>query len=167
MKKVLTLVILACGLLVANRTQAQNKFGYISLEDVIAAMPETKKADSMFSSYREALIQGEQDKQEELNQKYAKFIKDSLTMTPAVKEVKRTELQTKVTELQGADQRVQEALQRKQEELSTPIQKKALDAVQAVAKESGYTYVFVKGALLVSPPADDLLPLVKKKLGIK
>jgi outer membrane protein len=167
MKKVLTLVIFACGLLVANRTQAQNKFGYISLEEVIAAMPETKKADSSFTNFREALIQSENDKQTELNDKYAKFIKDSLTMPAARKEVMRKDLQDKVAELQGADQRVQEALQKKQEELSAPIQKKALDAVQAVAKENGYTYVFVKGALLVSPPADDLLPLVKKKIGVK
>jgi len=27
--------------------------------------------------------------------------------------------------------------------------------------------VFLKDALLVSPPADDILPAVKKKLGIK
>ena len=39
--------------------------------------------------------------------------------------------------------------------------------VQQVAKENGYTYVFLKDALLVSPPAEDLLPLVKKKLGLK
>jgi len=39
--------------------------------------------------------------------------------------------------------------------------------VQAVAKENGYTYVLTKEALLVSPPAEDILPLVKKKLGLK
>ncbi|MBS1975537.1 MAG: OmpH family outer membrane protein, partial [Bacteroidetes bacterium] len=48
-----------------------------------------------------------------------------------------------------------------------PVQKKALDAIQAVAKESGFTYVFQKEALYVYPNAEDLLPLVKKKLGLK
>jgi len=72
-----------------------------------------------------------------------------------------------VQDMQGEEQRIQQELQKKQEEYSTPIQKKALDAVQAVAKENGYTYVFVKEALLVSPPSDDLAPLVKKKLGLK
>jgi outer membrane protein len=37
--------------------------------------------------------------------------------------------------------------------------------VQEVAKASGYTYVFRKEALLVSPEADDLLPLIKKRIG--
>jgi len=36
-----------------------------------------------------------------------------------------------------------------------------------VAKENGYTHVFEAGTLLVSPPSDDILPLVKKKMGIK
>jgi outer membrane protein len=47
------------------------------------------------------------------------------------------------------------------------VQKKAQETIQQVAKENGYTYVFLKDALLVSPPAEDLLPLVKKKLGLK
>jgi outer membrane protein len=168
MKKILTLMVIALALLATNRTQAQaNKFGYIDMQELIAAMSDTKKADSLFTNYREALIQSEQDKQEDLNARYAKFVKDSLTMNSATKDIKRKELQDKLVELQGADQRVQELLQRKQEELSAPIQKKALDAVQLVAKEAGYTYVFMKGALLVSPPADDLLALAKKKLGIR
>ena len=48
-----------------------------------------------------------------------------------------------------------------------PIQKKAIEAIQTVAKENGYAYVISKDQLLVSPPADDILPLVKKKLGLK
>ena len=88
-------------------------------------------------------------------------------MTSSVKEVKRKALQQQLQDLQGEDQRIQQELQKKQEELSTPIQKKAIDAVQAVAKESGYTYVLPKEAVIVGPPADDILPLVKKKLGLK
>jgi len=41
------------------------------------------------------------------------------------------------------------------------------EAVQAVAKENGYGYVFEKEALLVAPPGDDILPLVAKRLNIK
>ena len=54
-----------------------------------------------------------------------------------------------------------------QQDLMAPIQRKAAENVQTVAKENGYSYVFLKDALLVSPPADDLLPIVKKKLGLK
>jgi outer membrane protein len=168
MKKAFTLVMLAFVLTAAgNRVLAQNKIGHIALNEVIAAMPEAKKADTILQQFRDALYQAAQDKQAAFEEAVAKFYKDSAAMTPSVKEVKRKTLQDQMTAMQGEDQRIQQELQRKQEEVSTPIQKKALDAVTAVAKEAGYGYVLVKEALLVAPPSDDLLPLVKKKLGLK
>ena len=47
----------------------------------------------------------------------------------------------------------------------TPVAQKANALITDVAKTAGYTYVFRKEALLVYPEADDLFPLVKKKLG--
>jgi outer membrane protein len=168
MKKVLTLVIMAMGLLVASKqTQAQTKIGYISLNEVVGSMPEAKKADTLLQQFRDALYQSAQDKQNALNDAYKKFVEDSVKMQTAVKEVKRKELQQKLQDLQGEEQRIQEELQKKQEDLGAPIQKKALDAVQAVAKENGYAYVLPKEAVLVGPPGDDLLALVKKKLNLK
>lgn len=168
MKKAFTLVLLATVLFAAgNRAQAQNKIGHIALSDIILAMPEAKKADTALQQFRDALVQSSDDKRAAFEDAVAKFYKDSTTMTSTVKEVKRKALQQQIQDMQGEDQRIQQELQKKQEEFSAPIQKKALDAVQAVAKENGYTYVFVKEALLVAPPSDDLAPLVKKKLGLK
>ena len=90
------------------------------------------------------LYQSAQDKQAAFDDAVAKFYKDSIHYSAQVKEVKRKALQQQVQDMQGEEQRIQQELQKKQEEYSTPIQKKALDAVQAVAKENGYTYVFVK-----------------------
>ena len=88
-------------------------------------------------------------------------------MSSSVKDVKRGELQKMLTDLQAEDQRIQQQLQQRQQELIAPINRKAYDAIQAVAKESGYTYIFEKGALLVAPPGDDIIPLVAKKLNVK
>src|SRR6187402_941302 len=166
MKKVFTIVLMAAALLVANgQVKAQTKFGYISVNELMESMPEMKKADSSLQQFREALIQSARDKEAALNEGINKFNADSSKLTPAVKEVKRTELQKKLQELQGEDQRIQQELEKKQQELLAPLQKKALDAINAVAKESNYAYVFIKDALIVSPPADDISPLVKKKLG--
>ena len=45
---------------------------------------------------------------------------------------------------------------------------KANQAINNVAKENGFTYVFdtASGSLLVFPDGDDILPLVKTKLGL-
>lgn len=168
MKKVLSILMVAVGVVAfGNAAQAQTKIGYISFNEIVEMMPEAKKADSALVQFRDALIQSAQDKENALNEAITKFNTDSSKMTPAVKEVKRKELQQKLTELQGEEQRIQQELQKRQEELSGPIQKKAMEAVQAIAKEAGYAYVLPKEYLIVSPPADDLLPLVKKKLGLK
>ncbi len=168
MKKFFTVALFLAGFLsVATLAEAQIKIGYISSQDLLSVMPETKKADSSLQQLRAALIQNAQDKEAKLNADIDKFNKDSANYSEAVKTVKRQELQKTYQELAGEEQRINEQLQAKQQELITPIQKKANDAVQATAKENGYTYVFEKDVLIVAPSGDDLLPLVAKKLGIK
>lgn len=168
MKKFFAIAVVAMSLLIAAKpVTAQSKIGYISTEELISIMPETVKADSNLQQFRNALIQNAQEKQNTLESAIEKFNKDSATMTQARKDVQRTELQKMLQELQGEEQRIQQQLQQKQQELIGPINKKAFDAIQAVAKENGYGYVFEKNALLVAPPGEDIIPLVAKKLNIK
>ena len=168
MKKFFTVVIIAIGFLMsASHVSAQVKIGYISSQDLLGIMPETRKADSSLQQLRAALVQNAQDKEAKLNADIQKFNNDTLKMSEAVKTVKRQELQKAYQELAGEEQRIQEQLQQKQQELLQPIQKKANEAVQATAKENGYTHVFEKEVLIVAPSGEDILPLVAKKLGIK
>lgn len=168
MKKFFVIAALTLGLMVAaNQVTAQTKIGYISTEELISIMPETAKADSNLTQYRNALVQNAQEKNLKLETDIDRFNKDSAKMTDAVKTVKRQELQKLLQELSTEEQRIQQQLQQKQQELIGPINKKAFDAIQAVAKENGYTYVFEKNALLVAPPGEDILQLVAKKMNIK
>jgi outer membrane protein len=167
MKKFFTGMLFALGLMVAGEVNAQTKMGYISSQEVVSIMPETRKADSLLTDFRNALVQNATEKQNAFYASIDKFNKDSATLSDAAKAVKRAELTKISQELSGEEERMQQQLQQKQQELIQPINKKAYDAIQAVAKESGYTFVFEKEALLVAPPAEDILPLVAKKLNIK
>lgn len=168
MKKFITLGLMTLGIFgLSNTTNAQIKIGYISADEIIVLMPEAAKVDTQLNQYQQSLYQNAQDKQNNFNEAVAKFYKDSATMNPSLKEVKRTELQKTVQELSGAEQAIQQQFEAKRQELSLPIQKKLQAAIQEVAKENGYTYVFPKEALLVAPPGDDLASLVKKKLGVR
>lgn len=167
MKKFFTVTLFALGLVAAGDIQAQLKIGYISSQELVSVMPETKKADSALQELRSALVQNYTDKQNGFYAAVEKYNKDSATLTPSVKGVKRSELTKMGQELSGEEERIQQQLQQRQQELLGPINKKAYDAVQAVAKENGYGYVLEKEALLVAPPGDDILPLVAKKLNIK
>jgi outer membrane protein len=169
MKKIVTIVLVATGMIVAgNQSQAQTKIGYISLNELIVSMPEYKKADTSLSDYSGALNQNFEDMKKEFNEQDSLLSsKDTVKYTRAQIELKRKTLGEMYLKLQGWQQQAGQMYQQKQQELLAPIQKKAQDVVQTVAKENGYTYIFLKDALLVSPPAEDILPLVKKKLNLK
>jgi outer membrane protein len=168
MKKFITLGLMITGIVALSFTaNAQVKIGYVSADEIIVLMPEAAKVDTQLNQYQQALYLNAQEQQTAFNDAVAKFYKDSVTMTPSVKEVKRAELQKQVADLSGAEQRIQQQFEQKRQELSLPIQRKLQQAIQDVAKENGYTYVFPREALLVAPPGDDIAALVKKKLGVK
>jgi outer membrane protein len=169
MKKIVSLVLLAAGLLLTNsNAKAQVKIAYVSLAEFLPSMPEYRKADTSMQDYRNALAQNFDDMKKELNEQETMLnSKDTLKYTKAQLELKRKTFGELYIKVQGYQQQAQDQMQQKQQELIAPVQKKALDAIQAVAKENGYTYVLQKEALYAYPLADDLLPLVKKKLGIK
>jgi outer membrane protein len=169
MKKMVIVAVAVLGLLTAGTSsKAQSKIGFISLADVITAMPEYKKADTSLADYQSALSQNFDDMKREFNEQDSLLSsKDTLKYTKAQMEIKRKNLTDLYLKVNGWQQQAQQLLQQKQQDLIKPIQEKAVSTVQAVAKENGYTYVLSKEALFVSPPGDDLLPLVKKKLGLK
>ena len=169
MKKIVAIVLVATSCMFAGSPlQAQTKIGYISLNELITEMPEYKKADTSMSDFQSALNQNFDDMKKEFNEKDSLLSsKDTAKYTKAQIEIKRKQLLELYQRLQGYQQNASQQYQQKQQELMGPIQKKAQETVQQVAKENGFTYVFLKDALLVSPPAEDLLPMVKKKLGLK
>ncbi len=167
MKKVLlSLVVLVLAMGFSNSATAQGKTGYISTEELIGSMAETEAANTQLQDYQNSLQQQGADYYRELNEKDSLFGLDSAKMSPAQKELKRNDLIALYQKVQGWQQEMQQRIQQKSQELITPIRAKATDAIKATAKENGYTYVLEEAAVLVGPPGDDILPLVKKKLGV-
>lgn len=167
-KKLFTIVLVASGLLVtSSQLKAQMKVAFVNTSELIQALPEAKKADSLFNQFQEVLKKNGEDYQEELNSRAKKFNEDSTKMTAVNKESERRRLQDLYTKVVNYSQEAQQQLESKQQELFAPVQKRALDIIQAVSKDNGYTHVFSREALLVVPPADDLLPLIKKKYNLK
>ena len=169
MKKFLVIALTIVALLpAATRTNAQPKFGYISSQELITGMAEFRKADTAMAEYQDALNQQYNDMVKEFNGKDSLLrSKDTLKYTKAQLEIKRRELGQLYVKVQGWQQQAQQLYQAKQQEIMNPVYEKARKAISDVAKENGYVYVFNKEQLLASPPGDDILPLVKKKLGIK
>jgi len=167
MKQFLTILLISAGIFGFSTVANAQKIGYTSADEIIQLMPEAATVQAQLDQYQQSLYQNAQDKQAALNEAVAKFIKDSATMSPSLKEVKRSDLQKQNQELAGEQQKIQNDFEQKRQELSIPIQKKLQAAIEAVAKENGYTYVMPTQALIVMPPGNDIGPLVIKKLGLK
>ncbi|HRD58823.1 MAG TPA: OmpH family outer membrane protein [Ferruginibacter sp.] len=163
MKKMLVVAVMALG---AFNVSAQ-KIGYISPDELIGSMPEADKADKELQVYQEELGKQGQDMMKELSVKDSLFVKDSAKLSPTMKDLKRRELIELYQKVQGWQNQAQELYNVEAQKKIAPIRTKALDAIKTVAKENGYAYVMDVQSVIVAPPGDDLLPLVKKKLGIK
>ena len=168
MKKLFAVVVFVVSILgLTNTAFSQIKIGYISTEELIGVMPEAEKATTQLQEYQAALQQQGNDYLAEFQEKDSLFGKDSAKLSPAAKELRRTGLIELYQKVQGWNQVMQQKLQEKQQELLIPIRNKALETIKVVAKESGYTYVLDQNSVIVGPPGDDILALVKKKLNIK
>jgi outer membrane protein len=107
--------------------------------------------------------------QTELQSKGQEYQKGQATMTDAVRASKQAELQDIQNRIQSLNQKAQQDVEAKSNELVKPLSDKCRTAIEAVAKEKGYSYVFNSNQtqLIVSPPGDDLTAAVKLKLGLK
>lgn len=167
MKQFLIVLCISTGIFGFSTTTNAQKIGYISADEIIQLMPEAATVQKELDQYQQSLYQNAQDKQNALNEAIQKFVKDSSTMSPSLKEVKRSDLQKQSQEQSGEQQKIQSEFEQKRQELSVPIQKKLQTAIEEVAKENGYTYVMPREALIIMPPSNDIGPLVIKKLGLK
>lgn len=165
MKRQFVAVFIAMGLLIAaSPLYAQNKIGYISLQELIPAMPEYKKAAADLEEYRKALVLQGTEYQQEFFRKDSVFKADTIKWSMAMREVKRKELNELYVKWTNFNQEAQAQLEKKQQDLLAPVQQKAIQTTQMVGKENGYSYILSKETLIGFPPGDDLLPLVAKKL---
>ncbi len=164
MKKLIVASVMALGFFTAS---AQTKIGYINTEELISVMPEAAVADKELEEYKGSLGQQGQDMAKEADEKAEQFVKDSAKLSASMKEIKRNEIIELYQKVNNWEQIAQQKYNQKAQEKLQPIRVKAMDAIKAVAKEAGYAYVLDVNSLIVAPPADDIIGLVKKKLNIK
>ena len=152
--------------------QATLKLGHINSQELFLAMPESDSAQKRLENAKNIMQTTLEQLQVEFNKKYEDF--NRLAQEPNNSELI---LKTKEDELRSLQERIQVFQQQAEQDLGNqrvalfkPIQDKAVKAVNDVAEENGFTYIFdtAGGALVyTSPDSQDILALVKTKLGLK
>ncbi len=133
-------------------------------------MPERDSAEATIQQYAREL-EGELEIMEvEYRNKLNDYLEKQDNLTPLVKQTKEQELNEIQSRIQEFSNSAEQELQQQQAQLIQPIIMKAEKAIKDVAKENGFTYIFdlSRGAVIsFSDQSVDILPLVKKKLGLE
>jgi outer membrane protein len=170
MKKVFGILLFAALLITAQDGFAQSfKTGHINRDEIIMAMPDYDTAMKQYNAFGQELTNALELMQVEYNNKLDQYVKDSKAFTDLVKANKEQELADMQNRINTFQQQAQVQLQEKQAELLNPIVEKATTAINNVAKEGGYIYIYdVRTLVYVDTiKSTDIAPLVKSKLGIK
>lgn len=167
MKIVLVAALLLSG---ANMFAQNYKFGHINTNELFTLMPERDSAQQVLQNFAKELEGQLETMRVELNNKYNDYVNEQENLTDLIKQTKEQEINDLNQRIQGFETTAQQELQRREAELFQPIYEKANNAIQEVAKENEFTYVFdlaARSLLYFSEDSENIMPLVKKKLGIE
>ena len=163
MKKISIIILLA---ITSFSAISQEKIGYVDIQEIFQMMPETKAMEAEIKKLEETL--GKQ-----LQSMYVKYQSEQNLLKENQKNLSEAEIQDKLLEIQSLGERIQTfeqnaqvSIQEKVVERQKPIEELIIKAIDEVSEEGGYTYIINKQALLHYKKGSDILPLVKKKLGL-
>jgi outer membrane protein len=168
MNKFKLFFLAAMIMLGATNLNAQ-KSGYFNMDQMLSIMPEVGKIDTLLQRFQADSINAEfASLVQDYNYKDSLLTKTDTTKIPAAtRRQYRRDLEQIAYQVQNWQQISQNVMQNKQQELLAPVYQRIYAALNQVAKENGYGFVYREEALMVAPPSDNLIPMVAKKLNIK
>ena len=174
MKTLKNLIVLLAIATITVSAKSQVKIGHINSQELLSLMPETDSAQKKLEEIAKQNELALEEMSVEFNKKYDDYVQKlndtENPMSDLIRASKEAELQQMQERIQAFQQNAQQEHQKRQMELLQPIQKKALDAVNLVAEENKFTYILDSGMGVVvysGANSEDILPLVKKKLGLE
>lgn len=165
MKKTI-LMVFAILCFATITTNAQGKYGHVNSQEVMKLMPGIDSLQIQLQFFQQDMQNTYQTMVDEFNNKKDVFDKQAGTMTSSVRKMKEDELYTLQNRIMEFQNNVQDDIEEKQYILLKPFQDKLQKAIDDIAKEKGYTYIFDTQILLYSG-GDDITPMIKSRLGIK
>ncbi|WP_418535610.1 OmpH family outer membrane protein [Odoribacter laneus] len=168
--KWLLLAVFTMAALGASAQQRPVKLGHIESSKLIAAMPEMAAAQKQLETKQDDIQKESQNLRTQWQNLVTDYQKNEATYSDIIKTSKQQEIEELGQRIQKFEEIAMNEFKKAQDELLQPIMDKAHKAIQDVAKENSFTYIFDmnSGAILyASETSEDILPLVKKKLGIQ
>jgi outer membrane protein len=177
--KVLTRLSVAAIILISafGTASAQKfKFGYTDSQTIIESLPETKAAKDELTALADKHKKRYEEMQVEYQNKYTEIVENSQLVNGSPEKWDELTMEDKQRELMGLQDRLTsfeqsatDKINQRQVELFTPISEKVKKAINDVAVEGGYTFIFEATSLLyiAKDQSIDVTADIKKKLGLQ
>ena len=162
-------LMVALTFCVTFSAQAQ-KFGYTSSQAILMELADVKRADAKLETLQkqlqakgEQMVSAYQTKAQALQAQYEKGELSQVQMEAESQKMARDE-----QKIMAYEKDMMKQLSDKRAELIQPILGRVQEAIDAVAEEKGYQYIFDQstGVLLYAKDEDDITAAVKAKLGM-
>ncbi len=173
MKSILKYSIMLIIAVTMSVTAYAQKIGYVDSGSLLTMMPKVKEAESNLETLGKQLQAKGQKMMQDFQVKYQDLERRAQAgdIAPKDQEAQVALLKDEENKILQFEQEMQTQLATKREELLAPILDEVRNAIQAVAKENGYTYIFDGspgvGVLLYADESTNVTSLVKAKLNIQ
>ena len=146
-------------------TYSQNKLGHINSEELVSLMPELQNVQTELTEIQEKADATYKGMLQEYQNKVIAYQNDEKNLSGPTLDARQKEIIDLENRIAQFEQASQKSFQEKYLELMKPIEEKAINAINDVAKNGGYSYIFdtSKGIILFEN-GDNILPLVRNKL---
>lgn len=168
MKHLKTLLLVAIFTIGLGGVANAQKIAHINTDKLLAEMPQTKtlkaELERLGKTYRDD-IEGMFKK---LEAKIKKYEAEGKSQTQETNQKRAIEVQQERAKIAQAEQAMSQEMSKKYREKTTPILKKAEEAIKAVAAEKGIIYVLDAApgkGLIVYDKGENIYNAVKAKLG--
>lgn len=169
MNKMLKIAAIALFLTVglASSLTAQ-KFGYVNSALILAELPAVRAAEADLEALQKQLRKRGQDMVQQFQADVAALEEQvgKGELSPQQQQTEAGKLEKRQQEIGAMEQQMVQDLQDKRTKLLEPIYDSVNEAIEEVAKENGYTFVFDQQVLLYAIESEDLTAAVKAKLGM-
>lgn len=171
-KDIVLLLTLVSLMLVSFPLQAQ-KYACVNTEYILGYFPEYTQVLNKLNKFAEEWQQELETKQEELEALRQQYQQESYLLPDNLKQRRKDEIHAKETELRSLQQQhfgVGGDLDRKREELLKPVMDRLYGAIERVAHEKSYAFVFDKvssSTIVYVADKYDISDQVLEMLGVK
>ena len=163
--KNLLFLILASTLALTDA--AAQRFGHLDAQGILLTLPERADAQASIEAAAAEYETEVTRMRSELETKFADYQAKVSTWPDAIRQQKERELQQLDAGLQEFGATIQNDLAQMEPQLLAPMIERVRNAIEAVGKEQGFTYIFdISTGVTVYNGGEDVTDLVKTKLGM-